>query len=201
MTLEFSETLKSIADCHLCQDRFAATKTCHEPRPIVWLNQKSPILIAGQAPGARVQESGVPFDDSSGDRLRDWMGVSRAEFYTREKVSILPMSFCFPGYNDKGSDLPPPPLCRKTWHIDLLQHFTPKLTMLVGGYAQKFHLGAQNGKNVTNTVLDWRTYAPSVFPLPHPSWRNTAWIKKNPWFENDLLPALRKRVKEVLKDD
>lgn len=197
----FAKTLESLAQCNLCADRFANTKTAHSPRPIVWLNEQAPILLSGQAPGLRVYESGVPFDDPSGDRLRDWMGLSKEMFYDQENLSILPMAFCFPGYNNSGHDLPPPAVCRKTWHIELLQHFTPKLTLLIGGYAQKYHLSKANGATMTATVQSWRDHAPRVFPLPHPSWRNTGWIKKNPWFEAELLPALKSRVKEVLNDD
>lgn len=197
----FTKTLENLAQCDLCAERFAKTKTAHSPRPIVWLNHRAPILLAGQAPGLRVHESGKPFDDPSGDRLRDWMGLSKDTFYNREFLSILPMAFCFPGYNNSGHDLPPPARCRKAWHIDLLPHITPKLTLLIGGYAQKYHLAEANGATMTATVQSWRDHAPRVFPLPHPSWRNTGWIKKNRWFEADLLPALKSRVKEVLNDD
>ncbi|AML50142.1 uracil-DNA glycosylase family protein [Falsihalocynthiibacter arcticus] len=192
---------RNIRGCVLCEERFSQTSTAHKPRPITWLNGRAPILIAGQAPGARVYKSGIPFDDPSGERLRDWMGVGHDTFYDRAQVSILPMAFCFPGYDQKGSDLPPPAVCRKTWHLDVLQHLSPRLTLLVGGYAQKYHIGAANGASVSATVQDWRSHAPHVFPLPHPSWRNTGWIKKNPWFEADLLPVLRGRVQEVLNEN
>jgi uracil-DNA glycosylase len=196
-TFQAKTLAKDIQTCRLCQDRFAATHTGHAPRPVVWFQPSARILICGQAPGARVHESGVPFTDPSGDRLRDWMGVTEAEFYDQSRVGILPMAFCFPGYNAKGSDLPPPPICARTWRqkaMDALPHVD--LLILVGGYAQKWHL---KSGSVTDTVRDWGSYAPKVFPLPHPSWRNTAWLKKNPWFEADLLPVLRARVKEVLK--
>jgi len=187
---------RKIEACSLCSDRFAATETGHEPRPIVWFRRDSPILIAGQAPGMRVHVSGKPFDDPSGDRLRDWMGVSPHQFYNRDLVSIVPMAFCFPGYK-KGADLPPPPICAKTWHEEVQASLGDvKLTLLVGGYAQKWHLGTK--RPVTEQVQAWRDHAPAVFPLPHPSWRNTAWLKRNPWFEQELLPALRARVNEVL---
>lgn len=187
-----------IRACDLCADRFLATETAHRPRPVVWFRRDSPILIAGQAPGLRVHKSGKPFDDPSGDRLRAWMGVSTTQFYDQAQVSIVPMAFCFPGYR-KGSDLPPPPICAKTWHDDVKQHLGKvKLTLLVGGYAHKWHLGSK--QPVTDQVKAWRDHAPLVFPLPHPSWRNTGWLKRNPWFESDLLPELRARVKEVLND-
>ncbi|QTN36580.1 uracil-DNA glycosylase family protein [Cognatishimia activa] len=182
--------------CRLCAERFAATHTGHAPRPVVWFRPSARLLICGQAPGAKVHESGVPFTDPSGVRLRDWMGIDDAAFYDRDRIGILPMAFCFPGYNAKGSDLPPPPICAKTWRqpaLDMLPNV--ELILLVGGHAQKWHLGT---KNVTDTVRDWRAHGPRFLPLPHPSWRNTAWLKKNPWFEAELLPVLRARVKEVL---
>ena len=190
-----SELPDKICACNLCADRFRATETAHEPRPIVWFRRDTPILIAGQAPGMRVHKSGKPFDDPSGDRLRDWMGFSSDQFYNRKLVSIVPMAFCFPGYR-KGSDLPPPPICANTWHSEVKEHLgNVKLTLLVGGYAHKWHLGSK--LTVTEQVQAWRDHAPDVFPLPHPSWRNTAWLKRNPWFEQDLLPALRARINEV----
>ena len=195
MTDSFDAFLSDIERCTICADRFAATHTAHAPRPVAWLSQTAPILIAGQAPGARVHDSGKPFTDPSGERLRDWLGVDEATFFDRSKFAILPMAFCFPGYNAKGSDLPPPPICAKTWRTRALARMGQvRLTLLVGGYAQKWHL---KSGNVTDTVRDWRTHAPDTFPLPHPSWRNTAWLKKNPWFATDLLPVLRARVAEL----
>lgn len=187
-----------IAACRLCADRFATTATRHAPRPVVWFGMRSRILIAGQAPGARVHEAGKPFWDRSGDRLRDWLGLSEEQFYDQPTVSIVPMAFCFPGYNAAGSDLPPPKICAATWHAQVAEVLGDvPLTLLIGGYAQKWHLGAR--QSVTQTVEGWRDHAPRVFPLPHPSWRNTAWLKKNPWFAAELLPALQARVKEVLQ--
>lgn len=191
--------IKDIESCKLCADRFARTATAHEPRPVVWFRPGARILIAGQAPGARVHASGRPFTDPSGDRLRDWLGIDEDLFYDRSQVSIVPMAFCFPGYNDRKADLPPPPICRKTWHDKVMAALGDMpLTVLVGGHAHKYHLGAKTP--VTDTVRNWRDHAPRVFALPHPSWRNTAWLKKNPWFEADLLPVLRARVQEVLND-
>lgn len=191
-------TLQSdIQACDLCAARFAQTATRHRPRPVVWFGTAPQILIAGQAPGARVHDSGRPFTDASGDRLRDWMGINDSVFYDRDQVAILPMAFCFPGYNAAGSDLPPPPVCATTWRRAALDHIGQvPLTILVGGYAQKWHLGTKDG--VTACVTAWRAYAPRVFVLPHPSWRNTGWIRKNPWFETDLLPALRTQVQVAL---
>lgn len=192
------ETLRAeVSACTLCQDRFAKTETAHSPRPVVWFSSGARILIAGQAPGQRVHLSGVPFDDPSGDRLRGWLGIDRSQFYDQSRVSILPMAFCFPGYDAKGSDRPPPAICARQWRQKALSAMGEvPLTLLVGGYAQRWHLSGRAG--VTETVADWQRHAPSVFPLPHPSWRNTAWLKKNPWFERDLLPVLRARVKDVL---
>lgn len=189
---------RDIAACSICTDQFAKTRTAHAPRPTIWFEPPARILIAGQAPGARVHESGKPFTDPSGDRLRDWMGIGKAAFYDRATIAILPMAFCFPGYNATGSDLPPPSICAKTWHDQVLALLPNiRLTLLVGGYAQKHHLGPKTG-SVTQTVEHWRDYASSIIPLPHPSWRNTGWIKQNPWFQAELLPVLKTRVREVL---
>lgn len=195
-----AQLVEDIQRCRICADRFAATHTRHRPNPVVWFRTSARILIAGQAPGLRVHEVGRPFADASGQRLREWLGMSSAEFYDQDQVAIVPMAFCFPGYNAKGADLPPPPICAKSWHSQVLEHLPEvKLRVLVGGYAQKFHLGRT--QSVTETVRRWRDVAPDVFPLPHPSWRNTAWLRKNPWFEAEVLPMLRARVEEVRKHD
>ncbi|SMR83252.1 Uracil-DNA glycosylase [Aliiroseovarius halocynthiae] len=187
----------AISACTLCAERFSQTETAHAPRPVIWFQPGTRIRIIGQAPGMRVYKSGVPFDDPSGDRLRQWMGVSRDTFYDRKRISITPMAFCFPGYDAKGADLPPPKLCAQTWanQVDQALNGMP-LTLLVGGYAQSRHLG--RGSGVTATVTDWRAHAPQCFPLPHPSWRNTGWLKKNPWFEAELLPELQTQVTRAL---
>lgn len=189
---------RKITACRLCADRFAATATAHRPRPVVWFRPGARLLIVGQAPGLRVHESGRPFTDRSGDRLRDWMGISEAQFYDRTKIAIVPMAFCFPGYDGKGADLPPPPICAATWRQQVMDRLRPRLTLLVGGHAHRWHLGARG--SVTQTVAGWRDHAPAVFPLPHPSWRNTGWLKRNPWFQADLLPRLRTEVAGVLAD-
>ena len=187
-----------ISDCRLCACRFAVTATAHAPRPVVWFRPGARLLIVGQAPGARVHASGKPFDDPSGVRLRDWMGIPPETFYDRDRIAIVPMAFCFPGYDAKGSDLPPPPICAQTWRAQVMAQLKPRLTLLVGGHAQRWHLGAKG--SVADTVAGWRDHTPAVFPLPHPSWRNTGWLKRNGWFADDLLPALRARVQEVLND-
>ena len=172
-----------IANCSLCAERFAATETAHAPRPVVRPSTTARVLIVGQAPGARVHASGIPFDDPSGDRLRDWLGVDRATFYDQSRLAIVPMAFCFPGYDAKGSDLPPPKLCAETWRADLMAQMPQiELTLVIGQYAQGWHMGRARKKTLTETVRHWREYGPSILPLPHPSWRNTAWLRKNPWF-------------------
>ena len=182
--------------CRLCAQDFANTKTAHEPRPVTWFQSSARILIAGQAPGMRVHQSGVPFDDRSGDRLRDWLGLTCATFYDQAKAAIVPMAFCFPGYDGKGADLPPPPRCAKAWRSQALEHLPNVATAIViGRYAQHWHLGETAKRaGVTATVQDWRKYAPEVFVIPHPSWRNNAFLRKNPWFETDLLPELKQHV-------
>ena len=190
---------RDIRDCRLCADRFAATQTAHAPRPVVWFQPSARLLIAGQAPGMRVHRSGKPFDDPSGDRLRDWLGLGREAFYDTSRVAIVPMAFCFPGYDARGSDLPPPPICRRTWHGRVMRQLERvAVTVLVGGYAQKYHLGTRT--SVTDTVAGWRDRARDVFAVPHPSWRNTAWLRKNPWFEAEVLPELRTQVQRVMDD-
>ena len=197
--LNMTDLVQEIADCRLCADRFAATATRHAPRPVPWFQPGSRVLICGQAPGMRVHEAGKPFFDRSGDRLREWLGMDDATFYDRGRIAVVPMAFCFPGYDAKGSDLPPPKLCAATWHDRVFEALGPMpLTILVGGYAHRWHLGS--AMNVTDRVASWRDHAPRVFPLPHPSWRNTGWLKRNDWFEAELLPALRERVTEVLND-
>jgi uracil-DNA glycosylase len=194
-----SALAREIEGCRICARRFAETRTAHAPRPVVWFRPQARILIAGQAPGLRVHQSGRPFDDPSGDRLRDWLAMNRAEFYDLDRVAVVPMAFCFPGYDTKGGDLPPPAICRQTWHDRVMADLGDlRLTVLVGGYAHKYHLGTRAG--VTETVRDWRAHAPRVFPLPHPSWRNTAWLNRNPWFAAEVLPELRRRVREILDD-
>ncbi len=187
-----------LAACSICKDKFAATVNGHRPLPVFQGEPSAKILIAGQAPGWRVHQSGRPFTDPSGDRLRAWMGIDEENFYDATRIAILPMGFCFPGYDDKGADLPPPAICAKTWRKDILDTFPDiKFTLSVGSYAQKWHLSTRS--SVKEVVQDWRAYLPHHMPLPHPSWRNTAWIKKNLWFEAEVIPALRQRLKEILR--
>ena len=155
------------------------------------------MLVAGQAPGRKVHESGIPFDDASGDRLRQWLGVSRETFYDPELIAIMPMGFCYPG-TGKSGDLPPRPECAPAWRDQLLG-FLPnvEVTLLIGQYAQAYHLGGKK-QSVTETVRRWREYWPAVVPLPHPSPRNNIWLTRNPWFDDELLPVLRQRVADAL---
>lgn len=190
---------ESLRSCRICSTRFAGTATAHRPNPIVWFAPRARILIASQAPGLRVHEANTPFWDASGKRLRRWLGTPDEVFYDRERVAIIPMGFCFPGYNAKGSDLPPPPICAKTWRaaaLDLVPDI--RLTVLIGGYAMRYHL--PDFTTVTAAVAGWRTHPKGTFALPHPSWRNTGWLKKNPWFEAEVVPQLQQAVREVLDD-
>ena len=188
----------AISGCRICADAFARTATAHAPRPVVWFRPQARILVAGQAPGMRVHLTGLPFHDPSGARLRDWMGVTEDEFYDMNRVAVVPMAFCFPGYDAHRADLPPPLVCGQTWHAKVMAHLPNlKLRLLIGGAAQKWHLNTQG---VTDLVRDWRAHAPHLFPLPHPSWRNSGWLKRNPWFEAELVPVLRARVRVVLAE-
>jgi len=197
MKTVFAQLQSDVRACTECAAEFEKTASAHSPRPVFWLSANARILIAGQAPGARVHDSGKPFTDPSGDRLRDWMGVSEDQFYDRDRVAVLPMAFCFPGYDVKGSDLPPPKRCAQLWRAQSMALMPKvKLTLLVGGYAQKWHLPGAG--SVTETVANWRGFAPEIVPLPHPSWRNTGWLKKHPWFETDLLPRLQARVAQAM---
>ncbi len=186
-----------LSKCTLCADRFSVTATGHRPNPVVWFQPNAKILIAGQAPGMRVHKSNIPFSDPSGDRLRSWLGVSDQTFYDRDRFAILPMAFCFPGYNAKGSDLPPPPICAKTWRNEALSMMPSlRLKILIGGHAMRYHL--PNFTTVTKAVQDWCKHPNGVYALPHPSWRNTGWLKKNPWFEAEVIPRLQAAVAEVM---
>lgn len=200
--------LREIRACRICRDapEFGPPLP-HDPRPVLRVTPTARLLVASQAPGTRVHASGLPFDDRSGDRLRDWMGVDRETFYDERRIAFAPMGFCFPGYDAAGSDLPPRRECRAHWH-DRLFALAPQLetVLTVGGYAQDYHLarfGLGHRKlPMTQVVRDWRRYGdarPRVIPLPHPSWRNTGWLRKNPWFEKELLPVLREEVARLVK--
>lgn len=188
----FESLLAAVQQCDICEKHLP-----HGVRPVLQIDPKAKILIVGQAPGRKVHKSGVPFDDASGDRLRDWMGVTREVFYDAEQVAILPMGFCYPG-TGKSGDLPPRSECAPAWRDQLLSHLdNVKLTLLVGQYAQAYHL-TDKPASLTETVREWRTYGPGVIPIPHPSPRNNIWLSKNPWFEKELLKGLRRQVHWVL---
>ena len=189
-----TEIVAAARACRVCEKHLA-----HPPRPVLRAAPGARLLIVGQAPGTRVHESGVPWDDRSGDRLRDWLAIEPDVFYDETQIAIVPMGFCFPGNDAKGGDLPPRPECAPLWHPPLIEALpNVELTLLVGLYAQGYYLGKRRQNSLTETVRHWADYAPEFLPLPHPSWRNTAWIKKNPWFEADLLPVLRERVAALL---
>lgn len=194
-----------VAACRICVEHPIGKPLPHAPRPVVRLSATARILIAGQAPGTRVNLSGIPFDDASGDRLRDWMGIDRATFYDQSRIAILPMGFCFPGQDAKGGDLPPRRECAPAWRDELLAAMPQvELALAVGQYAQAWHLQKRRGKSLTETVANWRAIYdaggyPRVLPLPHPSWRTRAWATRNPWFASDLLPFLRAEVARLIK--
>lgn len=194
-----SENLQSyltrIRACRLCE-----AEMWRPPNPIVRAHESATILIAGQAPGNLVDQTGIPFNDPSGKRLRDWMNVTDAEFYDEARIAIVPMGFCFPGYDKNGGDRPPIRRCAETWRAGLVERLPNlKVTLLIGAYAQRWHLGQRAEKTLTETVRNWRSYVDEgIFTTPHPSWRNTGWLKRNPWFEADVLPVLQDAVRSAL---
>src|SRR4051812_43297340 len=179
-----------VAEVRAC--RRCAPELPHAPRPVIRLKPTARICVAGQAPGLKVHETGLPFNDASGDRLRSWMGVTREEFYDEAHIATVPMGFCFPGYDANRVDKPPPRACAATWHTRLFAS-APKFSLIlaIGAYAQDWHLGGRTKGTLTDTVRCWRDYGPNIIPLPHPSGRNNGWLKKNPWFEQELLPTLK----------
>jgi len=195
MTRKLKHLLREINDCRLCEDHLPLG-----PRPVLQADSQAKILIAGQAPGRKVHETGIPFNDASGDRLRDWMGIDKSIFYDGSKIALVPMGFCYPG-TGKSGDLPPRPECAEAWREKLLSNL-PKieLTLLVGQYGQKYHLGTLRKKNLTETVKSWKEYwEKGLLPLPHSSPRNNIWIKKNAWFEKNILPTLKSRVQKLIR--
>lgn len=189
----FEPLLQQVRDCKAC-----ASLLPHAPHPIVQLDPRAKILIASQAPGRKAHESGIPFRDASGERLRRWLGMSDDDFYDASKVAILPMGFCYPGYSKSG-DLPPLPQCAATWHQQLLPYLSGiELTVLIGQYAQAYHLGERH-RSVTHNVQAWQQFWPDIVPLPHPSPRNGIWLRKNAWFETEVIPQLQARVASILQ--
>ena len=204
MTRKLDRLLSDIRECRHCVETPGASPLPHEPRPVFQISSTARICICGQAPGTRVHASGVPFTDPSGDRLRDWMGVSEEEFYDASRIAIIPMGFCFPGLDAEGGDLPPRKECAPLWRSRLFARLPEiELILLVGSYAQAWHMGKERGPTLTETVRNHRATAPagdgpSLIALPHPSWRNNGWLKKNPWFAKRVLPALKRAVRARL---
>jgi len=201
MTAELEQLVAQVRACRICVETPSGRPLPHEPRPVLRPSSTARILLASQAPGTKVHLSGLPFTDASGDRLRDWLGVSSEEFYDTGKFAIVPMGFCFPGQDAKGADLPPRKECAPAWRAQLMASMPQiELVLTIGIYAQSWHMGTARRASLTETVHDWRTVwnaatGPKVLPLPHPSWRNTGWLKKNPWFEMELLPFLKSEIR------
>jgi uracil-DNA glycosylase len=195
MATKLEILLKQARACQVC-----AAALPHGCRPVVRASSRAKLLIIGQAPGRRVHETGIPWNDPSGDRLRQWLQIDRDRFYDVKQIAIVPMGFCFPGTDAAGGDRPPRPECAPLWHPQIMPLLKGvALTLLVGSYAQMFYLEKRRAATMTETVHRFADYLPQFLPLPHPSWRNTSWIKRNPWFEQELLPVLRKRVRAALK--
>ena len=201
---ELDPLLAAIRSCRYCIQTPQGKPLPHEPRPVLRASSAARLAVCSQAPGTKVHLSGIPFTDASGDRLRDWMGVSPQEFYDEARVAIVPMGFCFPGQDKNGADLPPRRECAPLWHWKLFAAMPQiELVLAIGSYAQRFHLGDAAGATLQETMLGWRWHLkrkrrPRVLPLPHPSWRNNAWLKQNPWFETELLPVLGSEVRALL---
>jgi uracil-DNA glycosylase len=189
--------MKQVRACRACE-----TELPLEPRPVLRGRASARLLIVGQAPGIRVHETGIPWNDPSGDRLRTWLGLDRVRFYDESQIAIIPMGYCYPGRNARGGDLPPRKECAERWLPRLLAHLpNVRLTLLVGGYAQAHYLGPRAKATVTETVRAWREHLPRHLPLPHPSFRNLRWLRQNPWFEAEVIPALRAAVHQLLDDE
>ena len=185
---------QEIRACTICKDHLP-----FEPKPVLRPSRTAKIIIVGQAPGTKVHNTGIPWNDPSGDKLREWMGVDRDIFYDDVKIAIMPTGFCYPG-KGKSGDLPPRPECAPTWHPQLLKLMPQiELMLLIGMYSQKYYLQDKNKKTLTETVKAWKDYAPYYLPMPHPSPRNKLWLKKNAWFEKDIVPVLRRRVKKLIR--
>ncbi len=194
MTITLEALLSDIRACTRCADSLPLG-----PRPVLRGKASARLLIVGQAPGIRVHNSGIPWNDPSGRRLRHWLDLSDETFYDETRIAIAPIGFCYPGTMKNGGDCPPRPECAPSWHPALQGALVNiELTLLVGSYAQAWYLGKRRGRTMTDTVRAWRTYLPEYLPVPHPSWRTTGWQNRNTWFDDELLPALRDRLKPLL---
>jgi uracil-DNA glycosylase len=192
--MSLTKLLRDVRACRICEADLPLG-----PRPIIQLANSARLLIVGQAPGSKVHQSGAPWSDVSGDRLRDWMKVDSSLFYDEERVAILPMGFCYPGAGKSGGDIPPRPECAPHWHNRLLKHLPDlRLTLLVGQYSQRHYLGSRRKGSLTETVEAFAEYGPQFFPLPHPSWRSAIWMRKHPWFELVVIPQLRNAILKVI---
>jgi uracil-DNA glycosylase len=192
--MSLKRILRDVRACRICEAELPLG-----PRPVVQVASTARLLIVGQAPGSKVHRSGIPWNDASGDRLRDWLGLDRSTFFDEGKVAILPMGFCYPGAGENGGDNPPRPECAPRWHERLLKHLPDlQLTLLVGQYAHRYYLDAGPKASMTETVKAFSQYGPQFFPLPHPSWRSLIWMRKHPWFEQAVIPELRKALRNVL---
>jgi uracil-DNA glycosylase len=192
--MSLKRLLREVRACRIC-----AAELPFGPRPVVQLANNARLLIVGQAPGSKVHQSGIPWNDASGDRLRDWLKLDRAAFYDASRVAILPIGFCYPGAGNNGSDNPPRPECAPRWHERLLKHLPDlKLTLLVGQHAHRYYLGAGRKASMTETVKTFSQHGDQFFPLPHPSWRSGIWMQKNPWFEEAVIPELRNAVRKLV---
>ncbi|MGH8730780.1 MAG: uracil-DNA glycosylase family protein [Burkholderiales bacterium] len=186
--------LKKVRACRVCEAHLP-----FGPRPVLRAAVTARLLIVGQAPGRRVHETGIPWNDPSGDRLRDWLQLERERFYDQRYIAIIPAAFCYPG-TGPGGDLPPRPECAPLWHPQLLAHLPKlRLALLIGSYAQVYYLGDRRKSTLTDTVRAWREYLPNCIPLPHPSPRNQVWLKRNPWFAGEVIPFLRRSVHQVIE--
>ena len=187
--------LEEVRACRICEADLPLG-----PRPVLRAHQDAPILVVGQAPGTRVHATGIPWNDPSGKRLRAWLGVDDETFYDPRRFAIIPMGFCYPGRHPRGGDLPPRPECAAQWHAALLAQLPKRrLTLLIGDYAQRYYLGKERKKTLTGTVRAWESYLPGFIPMPHPSPRNIRWLQINGWFETEVIPYARKRVRALLE--
>ena len=192
--VNLTHVLAEARACTLCAGRLPLG-----PRPVLRASATARLLIVGQAPGTRVHATGIPWNDPSGDRLRDWLGLDREIFYDESRIAIVPIGLCYPGRDKNGGDKPPIPVCAPTWHPRIVPALEAvRLTLLIGAYAQRHYLGAKAGETVAATVERWRQFLPGYLPLPHPSWRTKGWERARPWFGRDLLPELRRRVRRLI---